>query len=208
MKRLFDPDTPLMRLLSQLAELAILNVLWVVCCVPLVTAGAATTGLYRAVLGMVREKGGAPWRLFLREFRGSFRRSTALWLILLGALALIGADLGLCYFWDFPGEILLLGLAPVVLLLWLGTAAYAFPLTAQFDNTVKGTLKNAVVLAVSHPLRSLAILFLDLLPLLMLLVSADTFWRFFMFWLLLGFGVTAYVNSLLFVRIFQPYIPE
>ena len=208
MKRLFDPDTPLGRLLAAIAELAILNLMWVICSLPIVTVGAATTGLYRGCLGMVRDSGEKPWRLFLREFKASFRRSTLLWLMLLAALLLIGADLAIFSLWALPGKPLLLLVFLLSLLSWLVIASYAFPLTAQFDNNIRNTLKNAAIFGFGHPGKSLIILFLHVLPVLMYLLSPVLFWRFFIFWVLLGFAIVADVNSLLFQKIFDPYIPQ
>lgn len=208
MKRFWDPDTPLMRLLAAVAELTILNLCWILLCLPVITAGAATTGLYRGCLGMIRETGEKPWRLFFREFRSSFCRSTVLWLILLGALALIGADLMIFSLWPLPGKPFLLLIFLLSLLFWLVIASYTFPLTAQFENTLWGTLKNAAIFGFGHPLVSLVIVLLNALPVIMLLLSPTVFWRFFIFWVLLGFGVVAYVNSLLFLKIFNPYIPK
>lgn len=208
MKRFFDPDTPLMRLLSAVADLAIMNLFWLLCSLPIVTAGAATAGMYRGCLAMVRESGDKPWRLFWQEFKGSFRRSTALWLLLLGVLILIGADLAIFSVWALPGKPFLLLIFLLSLLCWLVIASYTFPLTAQFDNSIIGTLKNAAIFGFGHPLKTLIVVLLNLLPLLMYLLSPTVFWRFFIFWVLLGFAVVAYVNSILLRKIFDLYIPK
>ena len=92
MKKLFDPDSPIMRFLTQAAELAWLNVLWVVCSLPVVTFGASTAALCTAVRNMIRENGRWNAAAFFRAFRDNFKKSTLLWLILLAALAFIGAD--------------------------------------------------------------------------------------------------------------------
>ncbi len=55
MKKLFDPDSPILRFLTQAAELAWLNILWVVCSLPVFTLGASTAALCTAVRNMIRE---------------------------------------------------------------------------------------------------------------------------------------------------------
>ena len=50
MKALFNADSPLMRFLSRVADIMLLNALWLLCCVPIVTAGAATTAMYHVTL--------------------------------------------------------------------------------------------------------------------------------------------------------------
>jgi uncharacterized membrane protein YesL len=98
-----------------------------------------------------------------------------------------------------------MGLLLLGFLVWLVTAAYVFPLTAQFDNTIGRTIKNAWIFGFGRPLASLLIVSLNLLPVFMYLLSPTVFLRFFIFWLLLGFAVVAYVNSMLFTKIFAPY---
>ena len=44
--KLFNLDSPVMVFLSKVANLMILNVLTIICCIPIFTAGAAITALY------------------------------------------------------------------------------------------------------------------------------------------------------------------
>ena len=85
MKKLFDPDSPILRFLTQAAELAWLNILWVVCSLPVFTLGASTAALCTAVRNMIRESGHWNSAAFFRAFRDNFKKSTLLWLILLAA---------------------------------------------------------------------------------------------------------------------------
>ena len=78
---------------------------------------------------------------------------------------------------------------------------------AHFDNTVGNTLKNAVILPLANPLLSLAVTALNLLPLLLLLLNAGVFLRVCIFWILIGFALTAYVNAKLLGRFFARLLP-
>ena len=73
MKKLFDPDSPILRFLTQAAELAWLNILWVVCSLPVFTLGASTAALCTAVRNMIRESG--HWNLSLIHISEPTRRS-------------------------------------------------------------------------------------------------------------------------------------
>ena len=41
----FNLDSPVMRFLTKVADLIILNILFLICCIPIVTIGAASTAL-------------------------------------------------------------------------------------------------------------------------------------------------------------------
>ena len=205
MKRLFDPDSPIMRFLADLADLVLLNLFWILCSLPILTAGAATAALYRCTLNMVQAENHWNARTFFAAFRENFLKATGLWLILLAALALLAADGWL--FWQNGLLLRLWGLIPFLGgLVWLFAQALAFALTAQFENTVGKTLANAVILSFSHPLRALAMCLLELLPLILFLLSPAAFARVAICWVLFGFSLTAYANTLLLRPIFAPYM--
>lgn len=147
MKKLFDPDSPILRFLTQAAELAWLNILWVVCSLPVFTLGASTAALCTAVRNMIRGSGHWNSAAFFRAFRDNFKKSTLLWLILLAALALLGADVYILRAL-FPEQLFWLVLPGVCFALWLMVFIWAFPLTATFENTLWNTIKNAVLLGV------------------------------------------------------------
>ena len=87
------------------------------------------------------------------------------------------------------------------------TLSYAFALQARFDNPVWRTLKNAFLLGVTHPLSSLAIVALTLLPLGLLLFATYYFLLSSVYWFLFGFSLAAAVNSYLFERMFRTMLP-
>lgn len=208
MRRLFSLDGPLMGLLSDLADLVVLNLLWLLCSLPVVTAGAATAALYRCTLNMVRGRGARGWRAYFAAFQENFFQGTLTWLILLTALAVLGADVWLLSQGALPWPRLFGALSGVGAVFWVFTAAYAFPLMAQFENRLGKTISNAVVFSFSCPLRSLLMAVLDILPLILFFLSPRAFGRVVICWVLFGFALTAYVNTLLVKPVFAPYMPR
>ena len=83
MGNFFDPDGSIMRALSRIADVAILNILWLICCLPVVTAGAATTALVSVTLKMTDDNEGYIFRSYIKAFKRNFKQSTLVWLILL-----------------------------------------------------------------------------------------------------------------------------
>ena len=89
---LFDLDSPVMRFLSKMADLIILNLLAFVCCLPIFTIGASMTALHYVLLKIVRNEEGYVVRGFFKAFKSNFKQATVIWLILLAVLFVLLGD--------------------------------------------------------------------------------------------------------------------
>lgn len=76
-------DTPFYRTMSRIGDLVFVNVLWLLCCLPIITAGASTLGLFAVVDKMAAKEDYTVRADFFRAFRRDFKQSTALWLVIL-----------------------------------------------------------------------------------------------------------------------------
>ena len=202
--KLFSPDSKFMRAMSMLGDLCLLNLAFLVCCVPIVTVGPAITALDTAAFRLVRDGAGRPVTVFFQTFRQNLRRGICLWLVLLLAGGFVTLDIWL--FAAFTGPLRLLEVVFVLLLvLVLFTAGYAFPLLSQFENTVKGTLKNALFLSLGYLPRTLAITVLNVFPFALLLWNMLLFLECGFVWVFLYFAAAAYLNAKLLEKVFAPY---
>ena len=191
--KLFNYDSPFWSFMSRLADLIILNLLWIVFCIPVVTIGASTTAMYRVTLNMVRGEGSGVVRMFWDAFRLNLKQAVLIFLILLIPVLLVFYEfwmwLGLVFCW--PSLILALVLA------------YVYPLLAQFDNSIKNTLKNACLLAIGSLPYSLVMAALNLLPVALFLFATSFFFRTAIFWVLIGGALVAFANSWLLRKVFK-----
>ena len=83
MKNLFRWDNPLIQLLTALADVILTNLLCLICCLPVVTAGASIAATYKVMLNLSQDTGGGIWNTFFTAFRENFKQATAVWLITL-----------------------------------------------------------------------------------------------------------------------------
>lgn len=146
MKWLFDADNPVMHALSIVGDLILLNLFTIACCLPLVTAGAGLAALNVAVLQRIRGEETSTGKDFFRAFRENFKGGCAMGLLFLLIFGLLFADY-------LAAQAYIPILCPViaamaVLVLTLGL--YAFALLARYENTLWGTLKNALLLAIAY----------------------------------------------------------
>ena len=210
MKGLFSYDSGLFWILDKLGSLFILNMLTLLCSIPLFTIGASFTALYYVTMKMVRDEETYITKDYFRSFKQNFRQGLIIWLIHL----LVGAVL----FFDYrlmsvnrdtlPGA---RGFIIVTLSCALFLAvelAYVFPVLAKFYNTVRQTMKNAFLMGVRHFPKTVAILIINMIFPAITIIGLYKNGKSFLapLYVCLGFSVTAYANSFIFVKIFDQYI--
>ena len=155
--RLFSYDSKFSQIMLKLCYGCYLNLLWMVCSLPVFTAGAATAALYDVTLRIAREEEPPLTTRFFRAFRENFRQATVLWLILLGVGALLGADAYILYHLykstaGMVSVICTLGLALIIVaaIAYVIVLIYVFPLVASVKNTNFAMLKNALLIGIHY----------------------------------------------------------
>ncbi len=207
MNKWFNLDSPIMMGLSRTADLAILSVLWFVCCLPVITIGASTTAMYYVALKMVRDEEDMKLTVaFFEAFKSNFKQATALNIISL----VIGVVL-LLDFWIMlgsQGTMAMLSCAVFfAMFIWLLCIMfYAYPLQAQFYNTIKQTLINAAQLSMRKFPITVIVFVLNMLPVLLSFISLNLVIRTAPVWILLAPGMVAYMNAKLFAKMFDPFL--
>ena len=146
MNSLLNPDNPVMQFITKIVYSVYLNILWFMCCIPVVTAGAATTALYYVTLKMAKNEEGGITKSFFKAFKENFKQSTIVWLILLALGIVLGIDGYVLWhmrfenaFWTVITAIFLVAAAA-----YLIVVMYIFPLMARFDNTIFAMFKNSL----------------------------------------------------------------
>ena len=203
MNRIFGMDSGVMRFLTLVANLAILNVLFIVCSLPVVTLGASLTALNYVALQMIRQEDSYIMRGFFRGFKQNFLQATAIWLILLAAGIFLWLDYWSVsqYFTGAMRTVMLVGLT-VLAVMWVMVFLYVFALQARYENTVKQTMKNALFMALLRLPYTVVLVLIDaLLPLLPVFLPQTAPMVLFV-WMVCGFAAVAYVGDLLVNRAF------
>lgn len=155
--KFFSYESPFSQLLLKLCYSCCLNLIWFICCIPIVTIGASTTALYYTTLKIVRGEDHYLFRMFFRSFRENFRQSTVLWLILLGAGLLLAGDIYILHrlYLSSTGTFavmwtLLLAVAIAVVVGYTIVLIFIFPLVASVSNTNLAMLKNSFLIGVHY----------------------------------------------------------
>ena len=193
--------------MGKVGDLILLNVLWLICCIPIITIVPATAALYYVTLKIARKEEPNIVKPFFHSFRQNLKQGIPITLLFLALGILLFIDIRIAFAMENAlGQILL----PIFIVLCIFLAAmvsYACPLQAQFYNPIRTTLKNSLILSAAHPLRTLVILVLNLIPIALLLFGTYYFIITTPVWLMLGFSLIALLNSYLFVKSFAKYMP-
>lgn len=133
---------------SRLIDLIVAGLYWLICSLPVITIGAASTALYYAVVKCVRHERGRLTGVFFSAFRREFRQSTLTWLIYIGYTAVIAAD---AYAIGAAGLGGVLGILRWVFFLpALLSLPWMFAYISRFSNNIKGSLKFVGWLTLKH----------------------------------------------------------
>lgn len=163
---IFHFDSPVIRFLSKMADMIILNVITLIVSLPVFTIGAATTALHYAVEKDFAEEG-TLLKNYFRAFVTNFKQSTIYWMLI---LLLGGASAVALWFMEtnsFTGVTRILCIACLVFCCFL--YVWVFQLQAFFANTIFAMLRNALICALSWPVQSVLMSALNLVPLIILM---------------------------------------
>ena len=140
-----------------------LNLLFLLCSLPILTVGASLTALYAGLRAMVKKE--ACFRAFFHTLRTSFARGTLLWVILLPLNALMAFNtISIVYYFQ-PGALPALILSAIFSVVLLGITTTIFLFYSRFEATFWQLLRHGGVLYLSYPLRSTLIALLTWVPL-------------------------------------------
>lgn len=187
-----------------LTDLLILNLLWLLTSLPVLTLGASTSAAYAVLLRYVRDGGVPVTKTFFRCFKENFLQATVLWLLAIGLAAVVYID------WRFAGTVtgtvhtLYSALAIVLLVAIAVLLTLAIPIQAYYRNTLGNIIKNAFAMAFCAPGQMLLIwLFWAAIAAFCILVPFEIVARAGILLLLWGFALPAWLASRQILKIFR-----
>lgn len=205
MKDLFRLDSLWMQRFAMLTNLVCLNVLWLICCLPVFTIGTATSALYRTVFLYHSKEDDTVLRPFFRALKENFRQATLLWVLLLAASALLTFDI--LYLAAQGIATATLFLLMVLIVFVMGIAVHLFPLIARFQMDTKALLRTAFSLMVLHLPSTVLVIALTVLPFVFLFVLPSLFLRVGVLWAGVWFSAIAYFYGKYLLHIWKKHTP-
>ncbi len=185
--------------LSFAGDLVILNVLFLICSIPVFTIGASASACYAGLFRTLQKKEtGLVFHAYFKDFRAAFRQATAGWMMELFAAVILAGDVWFAVVYSEPDNKFFLIFAIVLAAVLLLASLWFFPLAARFHNAFGAQLKNAFLMAFAQLPRTLLALFIWALILGLPVLLFDAFLYFGWFWLLCGISLPMYLTAKLF----------
>ena len=206
MGELFSDDSVFMRLIFRLTDIVVLNVLFILTCLPIFTIGTAITSMTYTAMKSIELDDGYIAKKYFHSFKQNFKQGTGTWLIMLFAGSILFFDV---YFWikmwttqraDLAKYMIVFSV--VMAFVYIMVLVWIFPIMSAFKNTIKKYIWNSLALAIRHFPWTL------LLCATAVLVPVLAYFNFYclVFMVVMGFGALAYAYAFLFRHIFKQYI--
>lgn len=195
--------------MGKIADLIILNLLCLVCCLPIVTAGASITAMFYVTLKMVRNEESYIVKSFFKSFKENFKQATIINLIMLVTALLLVLDLRIVNQLEGTVGQVLHVIFIAFMLLYLMIFLYIYPVLSKFYNSIRNTFVNAFLMSIRHLPYTILMLVISAIPIAIWFIpNTSILSTILMLFIMLGFATIAYCNSNFFVKIFDNYIPK
>lgn len=204
MRKFFNLDSPFMVFLSNLTDVVILNVLCLVCSIPIVTIGPSITAMHYVTLKMVREEEGYVVKSFFKAFKENFKQSFIAWMVFLVITVVFLLDYRILKESGMEeNKVFGIVIGAIYLFVCL-TTMYIFPLLSRFENTLRQTVKNALFMSILHIFKTIIMAIIYMIPFILLPMHFNVVLAF----LIIGLSGPAYINSYIWKSIFKKYEPQ
>lgn len=194
---MLQKDGRFVKVLNRIADLVGLNLLAILFCIPIITIGASITAVYGCIFRIQEKREGYLTKDFWKLFKECFRSSTIIYLVGAAVVAMLYLDYQI-FATDSRLDILqVLVVAGGILVTEIFT--YAFPMESYFENSLKATVKNALLLGISNIPYTLLMLGINVFPFFLVAKIPVTFG----IWFLIGISGSAWINSFFLKKIFS-----
>ena len=199
MQQLFNPENQFWQFVALCMRYFVLNLLFVITIIPIVTIGPARAALYSTVFAYHENEDIHLGREYLKRLKREFLPSLASSLIIIAVIAVAMFSI---VFWNALDTDLAYVTLPILIIVGaiaLLTFEYYSPLQARYANAFGKTLRNAMMMPWAAFRHTLGLIAIDVAGLALFLFTG---W-FRVAFILLGFAWLAYAKSFIFLRAFD-----
>lgn len=207
MENLFRYDNKFFEVLDKITDIVVLNFLFIVCSIPIITIGASITATYSVAMKVIKGEESYIIKDFIKKLKENFKISTIVWLL----IAVIGFVLALDFYIstlisnNIVSKILQF-IFTIVSIIVVFVLTYAFPIISKFDNTIKNTMINSVLISIQNLPYTMIMVFVNLLPITMIYLFSSYWGYILFFYTIIGYGIIAYINSIFLDKVLSKYI--
>lgn len=208
MNDFFNYDNVIIQFLKKMSDLVILNLIFILSCIPIVTIGSALSALYYVNLKIIRGEDPYIWKNYWKAFRENFKQSTIVWLVFLVIFVILKLDFDIVNAQTAGMFSALKKLLMVIFMFVLSVFIYVFPVISHFVCTTKQAVKNAVCMCLAHLPYTLILLALHIGVYFLAISSEKALGMAIGVAFVCGFSTLSLAACIFFHLIFKRYEPE
>lgn len=197
-----DFSSKLLQITNKAGRLCFLNLLYILCCLPVITIGAATAALYTCIFLVLENKDGYLSHAFFSGFRKHFKQGTLLWS---GICALCGLFMAALLFARllpsyFLGPVTAVCILLLVYLYFL--SCYLFAFISRFEAELRFVLRSCLILVAKHLFLTIILAMMNAAAVILLILRPSLVLSMLPLIFFLGFSGIAYINGRILIQIF------
>ncbi len=207
MKGFFSVDGALLRVLNKVMYIVEVNLLFLLCCIPIITIGASATAMYTVLFKFHRGLEPPIIKTFFGAFKSNFKTTLKVWIPML----VITVTLLLNFYILNNSEVITTGanafriFLDLVTIIMLALWVYLYPAIAFFDNNIWGYLSYSAALAVTKLPRTILLMVINVVPIVLIVMILQAYVAVGAVLLLcLGFTISAYPSCMVLLPMFSP----
>ena len=141
--------------LGAVMDIIYAGILWLLCSLPILTLGPATTALYYATVKSIRHERGQLTKVFFAGFRRNFRQSFSFWLLYLAVIGLAAFDFYAYRHMGLPSGGVISAFSGILAVPAVLSFPWMFAYISRFSNSFARSLKFVCFLTVRNLGRTL-----------------------------------------------------
>lgn len=205
MNRYFNADSPIMRFLSRISDIMLLNILFILTSIPVITIGPSLTALYYTTQKMTEHKETYLIKDYLKSFKENFRQAVIMWIICLLFVLVVLIDFRIFSDTNTASMVEILLISSLLLFLFVFEHLFAF--CARFYSSIKDNFITAFVISIRYFPQTLLCIGMDIVFLTIVFVMESVFHYGVILCLGFGFALPAFIKSIFLVKLYNYCIP-
>lgn len=205
LRKFFSMDNIVFRIMGRIADFMLVNALFLLCSIPVVTIGASFSALYHVIYKMVEGKDLYIMHDFLLAFKKSFKRATAIWMIFLVVGGMLWVEFYSIHLLSVEMMFIFRVIFVLFAFLYFGSIVFAFSLVGYQDNQIIQIIKNSILIAIGNLPSTILLMVVSLIPIIACVFYTRALVFIMPIMLLGGFALITYLKSLILLRVFRKY---
>ena len=202
----YNQDSKFWHFATLVADFILLNLFFIVLCIPVVTIGPAVSALIHTTLKLSEDENRTIIKPFWNEFKRDITKKMVLWIVYLVIIAAMVYMVQ--FYWNFANNnvdlfrffgFMLFVLSALILVTTIVASIIGLAMTTKYFSPIKRLIKNSYLLIIVMPFQSLIMASAFVIATIFFIYQTVPV---FLFFLVIGFAGLAYTFAPLIREIF------